>query len=96
MRRRTSTSCQRAGIDPDAYLNLGVDEYNSNNFEAALGYFDKALAQDDTSTTAYYYRGLAYLASGNTEASKADFIKLIELDPEGQYAAQAKEFVAGL
>ncbi len=84
------------GVNPDAYLNLGVDEYNANNFTEALVYFNKAIAQDDQSATAYWYRALAYLATGDTEASKADFRKMIELDPDGPNAAQATEFLSSL
>ncbi len=84
------------GIDPDAYLNLGIEKYNANSFDEALDYFNKAVAQNPESANAYYYRALAYLAKGDNAASKADFQKLIDLDPDGPFSAQAKEFIAGL
>jgi tetratricopeptide (TPR) repeat protein len=84
------------GVDPNAYLNLGIEQYNANSFDEALAYFDKAVAQNANNADAYYYRGLAYLAKGETAPAKADFEKLVELAPDHPRAAEAREFIAAL
>ena len=45
---------------------------------------------------AYYYRGRAYLASGKSAEAKADFQKLLELDPKHSNADEAREFLKSM
>jgi Tfp pilus assembly protein PilF len=83
-------------IDPDALLNLGITKYNSNDYKEALTYFDQVVAQDATLPEGYYYRGLAYLATGNGKAAKADFQKFLQIAPNHAKAAEVKDFLKGL
>jgi outer membrane protein assembly factor BamD (BamD/ComL family) len=45
---------------------------------------------------AYYFRGLVYLNLSKNAEAKADFQKLLELDPKSQYADDAREFIKSL
>lgn len=83
-------------IDANALLNTGIDKYNADDIEGALSYFDRAAQENPDLADVYYYRGLAYLAGGESEKAKADFQKLIEIAPDHERAAEAKEFLAAL
>ena len=45
---------------------------------------------------AYYYRGLCSLGLSKIDAAKADFKKLLELEPNSSHAADAREFLKSL
>ena len=40
----------------------------------------------------YYFRGLANMAAGRNAAAAEDFRRLLELEPEGERAEEAKQF----
>jgi tetratricopeptide (TPR) repeat protein len=82
--------------DPNAFLNLGIEKYNAGDVAAALPYFERAAAENPDLPEVYYYRGLAYLASGNVEAAKADFEHFMEIAPEHEKAAEVKSFLEAL
>lgn len=87
---------QGASVDPATLLNLGIKHYNEGNMPEALTEFDKVVKENPSLPDAYYYRGLAYLASGKTAEAKADFQKLLELDPNHANADEAREFLKSL
>ncbi len=87
---------QGTAVDPNALLNLGIDAYNKKKIDAALGYFDRVVNDHPEMAEAYYYRGLVYLQQGKTPQSKADFQKLLELDPKNAHAAEVREFLKSL
>ena len=78
--------------DPEILLREGVDLYNKNDLEGALAKFDALVEAAPDSADAYYYRGLANMATGQNEAAAADFRRLLELQPEGEKAEEAKQF----
>lgn len=80
-------------LPPDAYLNPGIDYYNRGDLDSALAKFEEAAALYPEEALVYYYRGLVFVARGETEKAAADFRKLLELEPEGEKAAEAKEFL---
>jgi len=47
-------------IPPAINFNIGLAGYNSNNFEKAIGYFDKAIAADVNIDKAHEYKGHCY------------------------------------
>jgi len=83
-------------VDPNALLNLGIAAYNAKKADAALGYFDRVVKEHPDMAEAYYYRGLVYLQQGKTAESKADFQKLLEIDPKNAHASEVREFLKSL
>ncbi|MEO8502303.1 MAG: tetratricopeptide repeat protein [Acidobacteriota bacterium] len=83
-------------IDPSALLNIGIRQYNDGKLAEAVGSFDRVVKENPDMADAYYYRGLAYLASNKMKEAKADFEKLLKLAPTGEHAADAKEFLKEL
>jgi tetratricopeptide (TPR) repeat protein len=85
-----------ASVDPATLLNIGIKLYNEGKMPEALAEFDRVVKENPSLPDAYYYRGLAYLASGKTAEAKADFQKLLELDPKHANADEAREFLKSL
>ena len=81
---------QRA--DPEILVREGVALYNQNDFEGALAKLDVAVEAAPDWADAFYFRGLANMASGNNGAAAADFRRMLELEPEGEKAEEAKQF----
>ena len=82
-----------AKLDPNALANIGIDHYNSNEFDQAIAQFDLILAEQDDYSMGYYYRGLSYLATGKTAEAAADLARFIELEPDHENAAEAQEML---
>jgi Tfp pilus assembly protein PilF len=87
---------QGAKIDPTARLNIGIKAYNEKKLDEALKQFDQVVQENPSLADAYYFRGLVYLNMNKTAEAKADFQKLLELDPKNQYANDAREFLKSL
>ncbi|MDE2976057.1 MAG: tetratricopeptide repeat protein [Acidobacteriota bacterium] len=81
---------QRA--DPEILVREGVALYNQNDFEGALVKLNAAVEAAPEWADAYYYRGLANMASGNNGAAALDFRRMLELEPESERAEEAKQF----
>ena len=62
------------------YFKLGNDKLDSNNFNDAIEYFNKALEIDSLYTDAYFNRGFAKLWIEDYKGSWHDNSKVIELD----------------
>jgi tetratricopeptide (TPR) repeat protein len=77
--------------DPAIFVNIGISLMNQNKAEAALPYFEKAVKNFPDKGDGYYYRGLIRLQKGDTEGTKADFKKFIELSPNAPEAAAARK-----
>ena len=86
-----------AGLDeskvtsPDIFFNMGVNFFNAGEVTDAIGYFGKTIAKDPAYVDAYYRRGLSYLGQGKMAEAKADFQKVVELQPAGEMGAAAKK-----
>lgn len=87
---------QGTTVDPATLLNIGIKYYNEKKLDEAIAEFDRVVRENPTLGDAYYYRGLAYLASGKTAEAKADFQKLLEIDPKHANAEEAREFLKSL
>ncbi|HWM91982.1 MAG TPA: tetratricopeptide repeat protein [Thermoanaerobaculia bacterium] len=83
-------------VDPATLLNIGIKHYNEGRMEEALAEFNRVVGENPNLPDAYYYRGLAYLASGKTAEAKADFQKLLDLDPNHGNADEAREFLKSM
>ncbi len=55
--------------------------------------FQRVIRQNPKMADAYYYRGSVYLAQNKNDLAKADFEMLLKLDPNSQYAKDAKDFL---
>lgn len=84
---------QGVKVDANALLNLGIQHFNDNDFEGALGYFDRAVQENPGVADVYYYRGLTHLNLSHNDEAKADFAKLLELAPNHANAAEAQQFI---
>jgi len=86
-----------AGLDesqiqsPDVFFNLGVNFFNAGEIKDAITYFGKTIAKDPAYVDAYYRRALAYLGQGQMAEAKADFQRVVELQPDGEMAGMSKK-----
>jgi tetratricopeptide (TPR) repeat protein len=83
-------------VDPDILLNSGIKHFNEGKLQDALAQFSRVIEGNPQLADAYYYRGLTYLGMNKKTEAKADFKKLLEIDPNHKYAADAKEFLKSL
>jgi tetratricopeptide (TPR) repeat protein len=87
---------QGTAIDPSSLLNLGIKAYNDQKLDEAAGHFDRVVKENPQLPDAYYYRGLVYLAQSKTAEAKADFQKVLEIDPKHDKADEVREFLKSL
>ena len=86
-----------AGLDEtqiqsaDVFFNMGINFFNAGAVQDSIAYFGKALAKDPAHVDAYYRRALAYLGQGQVREAKADFQKVVELQPDGEMATMSKK-----
>jgi|GEM_PF-685786 len=80
-------------LPADMLLNQGIRFYNQQKLDQALSNFQRVIKQDPSNGDAYYYRGLVYLAQSKNAEAKTDFEKLLQLEPDSQYASDAKQFL---
>jgi tetratricopeptide (TPR) repeat protein len=83
-------------VDPNTLLNLGIKSYNDGKLDEALDQFSRVVKENPQLADAYYYRALAYLGLNKSAEAKADFQKVLELDPKYPKAAEVKEFISSL
>ncbi len=82
-----------AGPDQGAsryYVNLGkgVDALQRNDYPVAIHFLKLAVAEKPDSAKALNLRGVAYLMDGKIREARADFEKVIRLDPAYEHAYQ--------
>jgi lipoprotein NlpI len=70
--------------------------YNEGKLEEAGAIFDRVLAQHPDRAEAYYFSGLVKLNQEQHAAALERFQKFLELAPQHEKAAEAREFVAHL
>lgn len=82
--------------NPDVFFNVGVQLLNRDKREEAVEYFTKAVTADPAYVDGYNQRGLTYFGLQKLDEAKADFEKVIELDPEGPHAELARKVLDSL
>jgi tetratricopeptide (TPR) repeat protein len=87
---------QGAKVDAETLLNVGIKYYNSKQMAKAFETFNRVVTENPELPEGYYYRGLLFLNQGKTAEAKADFKKLLEIDPKNQHAAEVKEYLKDL
>jgi tetratricopeptide (TPR) repeat protein len=63
--------------DPIVYVNIGIAAINDGKHADALPWLDKAVTRFPHDADAYYYRGIAYLATSKPAEAKADLEKFV-------------------
>jgi tetratricopeptide (TPR) repeat protein len=107
MQEATDAVVKAAALDPSkgamGWLNLGIVLYNSNRLPEAVAPLQKATALDAKNPQAWYLLGASLVATMDvkTEGDKMipvlkpgtieAYQKCLELDPNGQWGAQAKQ-----
>ena len=79
--------------DSTLFYNIGILFFKNNQIALAIEYLSKSLELDPKYVEAYYQMGLACLNKGDMEKAKVSFAKVIELAPESEKAAQAKNLL---
>ncbi len=83
--------------DPAVYTNLGIIFMNQKRPDDARAYMTRAIEIDPSSAEGYYYRGLASMQAKKKNAeAKADFLKYLELAPNGPESKEVKEMLQAL
>jgi Tfp pilus assembly protein PilF len=90
-RQLLATVDDSAVKDPAIFVNVGISLMNQNKADTALPYFEKAVKNFPDKGDGYYYRALIRLQKGDTEGTKADLKKFLELSPNAPEAAAAKK-----
>ena len=83
-------------LDTSTQLNLGIMRYNEGKLEEAGAIFDRVLTQHPDRAEAYYFSGLVQLNQEQHAAALERFKKFLELAPQHEKAAEAREFVTHL
>jgi tetratricopeptide (TPR) repeat protein len=82
---------QAAIKNPDVFFNIGVGFVNQGKPDAAITFFSRAIAADPAYVDGYFQRGMTYLSAQKLAEAKADFQKVLELDPSGPKAEASKK-----
>lgn len=82
-----------AELPADMVLNIGIRFYNDGDMDQAYEYFNRAVSQNPNLAETYYYRGLVRLSRSENDLAKADFLKLLELEPDTPRKAEVQEFL---
>jgi tetratricopeptide (TPR) repeat protein len=82
--------------DHRTFYNIGVLLFNNNQMDLAIEYFEKCLTRNPNYIDGYYQLALAYLNKGDMEGAKKNLEKIIQIAPESEKAALAKEILSGL
>ncbi len=77
-----------------AYCDAGGEAANDNQCAKAIGALDRILAGDPDCTRALVYRGRFAERLGRIDAARADFRKVLRIDPENEDAQHGLRIVA--
>lgn len=83
-------------VDANALLNVGISAYNDGDLETALAKFEKVLGDYPDNASAHFYLGLCYLGQGANDKAKEHLERMLELEPNNEKAAEAREFLTYL
>lgn len=84
------------GGSADSLFNQGVNFWNAGRIADAKKQFEAAIQANPGHAEAHYWVAMANLNEGNTKDAVTHFEEYLKLDPNGQYAEQAKGVVSQL
>jgi lipoprotein NlpI len=84
------------GGNADDLFNQGVIFWNAGKIPEAKRQFEAAIQANPKMADAHYWAGMAYLNEGNLDGAGKHFEEYVNIAPTGQYAEQAKSFLAQL
>lgn len=84
------------GGSADATFNQGIILWNQGKIAEAKAKFEETIKVNATHADAHYQLGMALLNEGKLPEAVAAFETYVKLDPNGQYATQAKGMIAQL
>jgi tetratricopeptide (TPR) repeat protein len=70
------------------YFNKGIEEQSARRYLVAAQAFDKAITFDPNFIDAYLQNGYVNLQMRKTDNAMANFVKVIELDPNNEKAVK--------
>ena len=85
-----SSNVSNIPSEAEEYANLGMAAYDDSNYNEALSYLNQSVQLDPNNDMTYYWRGVAFNASGETEQAIADFQKCLTLNPDANTRQQAE------
>jgi tetratricopeptide (TPR) repeat protein len=106
----TDALTKAAQLDPQmaakAYYNMGANLVNAGNSDAAVDFFQKAIAADPNYADAHYQLGICLMGKAQVDnktgkitppaGTAEQFQKYLELKPDGSYAQPSKDMLAQL
>ncbi len=84
------------GGSSDAVYNQGIILWNQGKTAEAKAKFEEAIEIDASYADAHYQLGMALLNEGKLPEAVGAFESYLKLEPDGQFAAQAKGMIAQL
>jgi tetratricopeptide (TPR) repeat protein len=82
------------GLSASSVFNQGVIAWNAGKIPEAKKAFEEAIKLDPKLADAHYWFGMASLNEGKMPEAATAFEEYVKLAPTGQYAEQAKGFLA--
>ncbi|WP_104735650.1 tetratricopeptide repeat protein [Hanstruepera ponticola] len=80
-------------IDPNASLYLGISYLETNDFDSAIGTFDKLIQSNSLdSSKGFWYKALVYLKAGDKKGAK-NILKLIVKSPSNYNYEKARDIL---
>jgi tetratricopeptide (TPR) repeat protein len=76
--------------NPDIFYNVGLILFKKRKIDMAIDYFNKCITIDPKYVDGYYQLALAYLNKADMQEAKKNLEKVIELAPDSEKAAIAK------
>jgi tetratricopeptide (TPR) repeat protein len=83
-------------LDASTQVNLGIMKYNEGKLDEASAIFERVLTQSPDRAEVYYFAGLVHLNQQKNDVALERFKKFLELAPQHEKAAEAREFVKHL
>ena len=85
--QRTVAATRTAPNDPGLHFQLGLLQYNAENYNEAAGAFERAVRIQPRYANAKYFLGLSYWQADQSDAAVAQFEDLTELAPDNEQVA---------
>lgn len=82
--------------NPGLYVERGQRILLIYEWDRVLADYNTAIALDPAYADAYFHRGVLFYTQGPREQAVPDFERYLDLAPDGQYAAQAADFIADI